>query len=143
MEIKNKKAYFDYTEVESYVAGIVLLGTEIKSIRSGKASLSDAYCYISGGEIFMKNSYVAVYENAGYVSHEERRDRKLLLHKNEINKLDKKVKEKGFSIVPIKMFIDEHGRCKVSVMLCRGKKEYDKKQTIKERDLDRETKKEI
>ena len=135
---KNKKAYFDYTFLNTYIAGIVLTGTEIKSIRNHKCSLVDTYCYINNNEIYMKNSYIAEYENRGYCNHEERRDRKLLLTKQEIHKLNKEVQTPGFTIIPIKMFINDKGLCKVEIALCKGKKEYDKREIIKQKDTKRE-----
>ena len=136
--IKNKKAYFDYAFIETYVAGIVLTGTEIKSIRQGKASLVDTFCYVNDNAIWMKNSYIAHYDNQGYCSHEERRLRKLLLNAKEIRKLAAETKTSGVTIVPIKMFINERGLCKVEIALCKGKKEFDKRESIKERDTKRE-----
>ena len=138
INIKNKKAYFDYAFIDEYIAGIVLTGTEIKSIREGKASLVDTFCYVKDGELWMKNSYIAAYDNAGYVSHEERRERKLLLTKQEIKKLAKDVLTPGYTIVPLNMFINEHNLCKIKLALCKGKKEYDKRETIKERDNKKE-----
>ena len=136
--IKNKKAYFDYTILDTYIAGIILTGTEIKSIRAGKASLVDTFCYIHNNEIWLKNSYIAPYENSGYISHEERRERKLLLNKKEIEKLHKFSLITGNTIIPLKMFINEKGLCKIEIAACKGKKEYDKREAIKERDNKRE-----
>ena len=113
--IKNKKAYFDYAFLEQYIAGIVLTGTEIKSIRDGKASLVDTFCYIKDNEIWLKNSYIAPYDNGGYTIHEERRDRKLLLTKKEIKSLAKEVLTPGLTIVPTLLFINEKGFCKVKI----------------------------
>ena len=135
---KNKKAYFNYEFLKTYIAGIILTGTEIKSIRLGKCSLVDTYCYISNNEIWLKNSYVAEYQNKGYVTHEERKDRKLLLTKYEINKLRKDVETPGLTIIPIKMFINDKGLCKLEIALCKGKKEYDKRETLKAKDAKRE-----
>lgn len=135
---KNKKAYFDYTFLNTYIAGIVLTGTEIKSIRNHKCSLVDTYCYINNNEIYIKNSYIAEYENRGYCNHEERRDRKLLLTKQEIHKLNKEVQTPGFTIIPIKMFINDKGLCKLEIALCKGKKDYDKREIIKQKDTKRE-----
>lgn len=132
--IKNKKAYFNYTFLDTYIAGIILTGTEIKSIRNSNASLVDTFCYIKDNEIWMKNSYIASYENSGYSKHEERRDRKLLITKREIKKLNSDNKVPGYTIIPIKMFINEKGLCKVEIALCKGKKEYDTRETIKEKD---------
>ena len=137
-EIKNRKALFNYEVLEKYIAGIVLTGTEIKSIRGGKASLVDSYCIISNNEIFLKNSYIAPFEFGTFNNHEERRIRKLLLNKQEIRKLKKSIEEKGLTIIPIKMFINKTGLCKIEIALCRGKKEYDKRETIKEKDNKKE-----
>jgi len=138
MEIKNKKALFDYEVIEKLVAGIVLKGTEIKSIRLGKASLVDTYCIISNGEVIMKNSYIARFEIAAMTNHEERCDRKLLLNKQEINRWKKKLEIQGITIIPIKMFINKDGLCKVEIALCKGKHNYDKRESIKEKDNKRE-----
>lgn len=136
--IKNKKAYFDYSFLDTYVAGIVLTGTEIKSIRQGKASLVDTFCYVNDNAIWMKNSYIAHYDNQGYCSHEERRVRKLLLNLKEIRKIASEVNAPGITIIPIKMFINDRGLCKVEIAVCKGKKEFDKRESIKERDTSRE-----
>ena len=138
MEIKNRKATFDYEILEKYVAGIVLTGTEIKSIRLGKASLVDSFCIINHNEIIMQNSYIAKFEIAAMYNHEERRNRKLLLTKQEIRRLTKKVEEVGNTIIPLKMFINNKGICKVEIALCKGKKSYDKRESIKEKDNKRE-----
>lgn len=138
MEIKNRKAKYDYEILETYIAGIVLTGTEIKSIRAGKASLVDTHCTIDLGEIWMRNSFVNKFELGTFNNHEEKRPRKLLLNKVEIRKLEKEVQIKGNTIIPLKMFINKRGYCKVEIALCRGKKDYDKRQTIKERDNKRE-----
>lgn len=136
--IKNKKAYFDYTFIDTYTAGIILTGTEIKSIRNGNASLVDTFCYIKDKGLWMKNSYIAQYEKHGYVSHDERRLRKLLLNKREIKKLESESKVPGITIIPIKMFINDRGLCKVEIALCKGNKEYDKREIKKEKDSKRE-----
>ena len=138
MEIKNRKAKYDYEILETYIAGIVLTGTEIKSIRAGKASLVDTHCTIDLGEIWMRNSFINKFELGTFNNHEEKRPRKLLLNKTEIRKLEKEVQIKGNTIVPLKMFINKKGYCKVEIALCRGKKDYDKRQTIKDRDNKRE-----
>lgn len=135
---KNKKVLFNYEIIKTYIAGIVLTGTEIKSIRLGKCSLVDTYCYIFNNEIWLKNSYIAEYQNKGYCNHDERRDRKLLLHKVEINKLKKEIESPGYTIIPIKMFINEYGFCKLEIALCKGKKLYDKRESLKEKDSKRE-----
>lgn len=134
VNIKNKRATFDYAISDTYTAGIVLTGTEIKSIRLGKASLADTFCYVANGEVWIKNMYIAEYFYGTYNNHEQRRDRKLLLTKKEIAKLEKNGKESGFSIVPLRLFINERGFAKLVIGLGRGKKEYDKRQSIKERE---------
>ena len=134
VNIKNKRAAFDFLLLDEYTAGIVLTGTEIKSIRAGKASLVDTYCIIINGEVWVKNMYVAHYEHGSYNNHVERRDRKLLLNRREIRKLSSAVKAPGFSIVPTLLFIDENGRAKLDISVARGKKEYDKRETLKEKE---------
>ena len=134
VNIKNKRATFDYAISDKFTAGIVLTGTEIKLIRQGKASLADTYCYVSNGEVWIKNMYVAEYFYGTYNNHSTRRDRKLLLTKKEIRKLEKSGKETGFTIVPMRLFINEKGLAKLVIGIGRGKKEYDKRQSIKERE---------
>lgn len=134
VNIKNRRANFDYAISETFTAGIVLTGTEIKSIRQGKASLVDTFCYVNSGEVWIKNMYVAEYFYGTYNNHQTRRDRKLLLNRKEINKLQKASKENGMTIVPLRIFINDRGLAKVAVGLGRGKKEYDKRQSIKERE---------
>jgi SsrA-binding protein len=138
VQIKNKRASFEYNFIDEYTAGIVLTGTEIKSIRLGKASLVDTFCYISNGEMWVKNMNISPYFYGSYANHEARRDRKLLLNKREIRRLMEDTKAPGFTIVPTLIFIDEHGRAKVDIALARGKKEYDKRQTLKEKEDRRE-----
>ena len=138
MEIKNKKALFNYEVIEKLIAGIVLTGTEIKSIREGKASLIDTYCFIKDNEVWLKNSYIKKFDIAAMTNHEERRDRKLLLSKQEIRRWKKPLLNPGITIVPLKMFINQNGLCKVELCLCKGKKEYDKRESIKEQDNKRE-----
>ena len=134
INIKNKRAEFDYLLLDKYTAGIVLTGTEIKSIRKCKASLVDTYCVILGGEVWVKNMYIAQYEQGSYNNHMERRDRKLLLNRKEIRKIQSSVKAPGFSIVPVLLFIDENGRAKLDIHIVRGKREYDKRETLKEKE---------
>ncbi len=134
IEIRNKKASFEYEFLENYTAGIVLTGTEIKSIRAGKASLVDSYCYFSGGELYVKNMHIAEYFYGSYNNHLARRDRKLLLNKKELRKLQRGIQETGFTIVPVRMFINERGLAKVVIALAKGKKQYDKRETLKEKD---------
>ena len=138
VEIKNRRASFDYEFLETYIAGIVLSGTEIKSIRAGKASLVDAFCYFNGGELYVKDMHGAEYFWGSWGHHEPRRDRKLLLTRKELGKLQRAVKEKGLTIVAVKLFIADNGYAKLLIALARGKKEYDKRQSIKEKDLRRE-----
>jgi SsrA-binding protein len=138
VQIKNKKASFEYFFVDNYTAGIVLTGTEIKSIRLGKASLVDTYCYIHNGEIWVKGMSISPYSYGSYNNHVMKRDRKLLLNKREIRHLAEDTKQPGFTIVPTLMFIDQNGRAKVDIALCRGKKQYDKRQTLKAKEDRRE-----
>ncbi|MEZ3589594.1 MAG: SsrA-binding protein [Muribaculaceae bacterium] len=134
INIKNKRATFDYAITDTFTAGIVLTGTEIKSIRLGKASLVDTFCYVANGEVWIKNMYIAEYFYGTYNNHAARRDRKLLLNKKEIAKLEKNGKEAGFTIVPMRLFINDRGLAKLVIGIGRGKKEYDKRQSIKERE---------
>ncbi len=138
VNIKNKRAAFDYLLFDKYMAGIVLTGTEIKSIRAGKASLVDTYCLVLGGEVWVKNMYIAHYEHGSYNNHMERRDRKLLLNRKEIRKVQSALKAPGFSLIPTLLFIDENGRAKLDIHVARGKKAYDKRQTLKEKEDRRE-----
>ena len=138
VEINNRKAKYDYDILETLVAGIVLTGTEIKSIRQGKASLVDTFCYVNNGEMIMRNSYIAKYEQCGWHNHEERRERKLLLNKKEIRDFDDESKKPQITIIPLKMFINEKGLCKVLIALAKGKRDFDKRETIKNRDNKRE-----
>ncbi len=137
--IKNKRASFEYEFIDTYTAGIVLTGTEIKSIRAGKASLVDSYCYFVGNELFVKNMNIADYWWGSFNKHDPRRDRKLLLNRRELNKLFRATREKGLTIVVTKLFITENGYAKLNIALARGKREYDKRETIKEKDLRRES----
>lgn len=138
IQIKNKKAAFDYFFVDTYTAGIVLTGTEIKSVRMGKASLVDTFCYIHNGEIWVKGMNISPYFYGSYNNHEAKRDRKLLLNKKEIAHLFEDTKAVGFTIVPTLLFIDDKGRAKLDIALCRGKKEFDKRQTLKDKQDKRE-----
>lgn len=134
INIKNRRARFDYEIGDTYTAGLVLTGTEIKSIRQGKASLADTFCYVNNGEVWIKNMYIAEYFYGTYNNHATRRDRKLLLNRKEIAKIEKSGKESGFTIVPLRLFISERGLAKLVIGIGRGKKEYDKRQSIKERE---------
>ena len=139
VEVKNKKAYFDYFIEEEYECGIVLKGTEIKSIRKGSVDLKDTFARIKNGEVYVINMYIAKYDEGNRFNHDERRERKLLLHKKEINKIFEKVKQEGKTLVPLKLYFKED-KVKILLGICTGKKLYDKRETIKERDLAREKK---
>lgn len=139
MEIKNKKAYFDYYVEKEIESGIVLKGTEIKSIRKGNADLKDSYVIIKNKEAYIINMYIAKYEEGNRFNHEERRTRKLLLHKKEINKLGEETNKEGYTIIPLKLYL-KNGKAKILIGLCKGKHLYDKRETIKKRDLEREAK---
>ena len=143
VQINNRRASFDYEFLEEYDAGIVLVGTEIKSIRAGKASLQDAYCYFSGGELYVKGMNIATYFWASaWSSHEPGRDRKLLLTRRELRHLAQAVKTKGLTIIAVRAFISENGYAKLHIALAKGKKEYDKRETIKAKDIRREMERE-
>lgn len=136
--IKNRRATFDYEILDTYTAGLVLLGTEIKSLRLGKASLVDTFCIVDRGEVWAKNIYIPEYFYGSYNNHTARRDRKLLLNKKEIRELAEVVKNVGLTIVPLKLYIDAKGLAKLEIGVARGKKQYDKRQDLKERDMKRE-----
>ncbi len=138
IEIVNKKAEYRYFLDETFETGIMLFGSEIKSIRRGAANLNDAYCYFHAGELYVKSMYVAEYKFASNQNHETRRPRKLLLKKSELRKLEKKVKERGYSIIPYRLYIGERGLAKLEIALARGKKSYDKRESIKEKDQKRD-----
>ncbi len=145
VNIKNKRAYFDYEIGDTYTAGMVLTGTEIKSIRSGKASLTDSYCLVEKGEVWVKGMNISEYFYGSYNNHLARRDRKLLLSRKEIAKIEKAIADPGFTLIPLKIFISDRGYAKLLIGVARGKKQYDKRQSIKEREdkrmLDRMMKK--
>ena len=138
--IKNRKASHEYLFLDTYIAGIQLIGVEIKSIRNGEVNLSEAYCIFQNGELYLKNTHISPYENAGFVKVDPLRDRKLLLNKNELRKLSEGISRKGLTIVPTKMFINDRGLCKVEVCLCQGKKTYDKRESLKEKDMKKNVK---
>lgn len=138
INIKNKRARFEYFIEEEFSAGIVLAGTEIKSIRNGKASIIEAYCVISEGELWIRNMYIAPYENASFYTHKTRGDRKLLLNRKELNRIEKFLKVKGNTVVPLKVFLNEKGWLKVQIANARGKKLHDKREDLKEKDDKRE-----
>lgn len=139
MEVKNKKAYFDYFLEKEIEAGIVLKGTEIKSIRKGSVDLKDSYVIIRNNEAYVLNMYIAKYESGNRFNHDERRTRKLLLHKKEILKLKEKSQKEGYTIIPLKLYL-KNGKAKLLIALAKGKRLYDKREAIKQRDLERETK---
>jgi SsrA-binding protein len=134
INIKNKRATFDYELIDTYMAGIVLTGTEIKSIRLGKASLVDTYCYFVNNELWVKNMHISEYFYGSYNNHTARRERKLLLTKKELDKLKRGSLDPGFTLIPVRLFINEKGLAKVVVALAKGKKQYDKRQSLKEKD---------
>ena len=138
VEIKNKKAKFEFEFVETFTAGIQLFGTEIKSIRNNKASISEAYAVMVKNELFIRNMYIADYENGGHFNHESKRDRKLLLNKLELSKINKKIKNKGLTIIPTRLFISSNGWAKMNIAVAKGKKIYDKREDLKTKDIKRE-----
>ena len=140
MELSNRKAYHDYFFEEKYIAGIVLSGTEIKSLRAGKASYNDSYCVFHNGELFVKSLHISEYAFGTYNRHEPLQERKLLLTKRELRKLETKSREKGYSIIPLRIFLADSGYFKMEIGLGKGKKNYDKRETIKERDTERDIK---
>lgn len=142
MEILNKKARYDYELLDKYEAGIVLTGTEIKSIRKGSANLKDSYAIIKNGEVFLLNMHISAYKEGNIFNHDETRTRKLLLHKSEIRKINDKISIKGLTLVPVRLYF-ERGKAKIELAVARGKHTYDKKETIKQRDIEREMKKSI
>jgi SsrA-binding protein len=134
VNIKNKKAAFEYFLIENFTAGIQLTGTEIKSLRLGKASITEAYCVFVGNELFVRNMHISEYTYGTYLNHEPKRDRKLLLTKKELRKLLNKTKEKGFTIIPTAMYINDNGLAKIDISLAKGKKLYDKRESLKTKD---------
>ncbi len=134
----NRRASYEYFFIDRYKAGVQLSGTEVKSIRAGKINLSDAYCLFMDGELWVRNLHIAEYRNGGFYNHVAKRDRKLLLQKRELRKLEAKIKERGLTIVPIEIFINERDIIKIEIALAKGKHSYDKRDTIKERDVRRE-----
>jgi SsrA-binding protein len=138
IEIKNKRASFDFEFIERYIAGVMLKGTEIKAIRLGKANINDAYCVFERNELFIRNMNVSEYDWGSYTNHDPRRDRKLLLQRKELNKLERKAKDKGLTIVAIKLFVNDKGLAKIDIALAKGKKEFDKREDLKQKDAKRE-----
>ena len=142
VNIENKKAYFDYEIIEKFEAGIALVGSEVKSVRAGHANLRDSFCFVEGGEIYLKNCRISQYSKSTIFPPDELRSRKLLMHKQEIRRLIGKSKEKGWTVVPLSMYFQGQ-RVKVQIALARGKREYDKKQTVKDRDVKRDMERQI
>lgn len=138
VNVRNKQATFNYELVDKFIAGIVLRGTEIKSIREGKVNLTDGYCYFSRGEIFVKGISITPYAQGTHYNHEAGRERKLLMKRAELNKLEAKLEEKGLALIPVRLFINDSGLAKLEIGLGRGKKTHDKRESIKERDVKRE-----
>ena len=139
-DIKNRSAYHDYFIDDKYDAGMVLTGTEVKSLRDGRASFNDSYCFFNKGELWIRSLHIAEYSHGTVNNHDPVRERKLLLKKRELLKLEAKIKEKGYSIIPLRIFFNERGFVKMELGLGKGKKQYDKRETIKQRDTDREMK---
>jgi len=140
MEIKNRSAYFEYAIEDKWDAGMVLTGTEVKSLRAGKANFNDSYCIIHHGEVWVKNLHISEYAFGTYSNHQPMHDRKLLLHKKEIRKIENKLKDKGYTIIPLRIFFSESGKAKIQIGLARGKKLHDKRAAIKEREVKKEIK---
>lgn len=140
MEIKNRQAYFEYFIDDKYVAGVVLTGTEVKSLREGKANFNDSYCIFNKGELWIRSFHISEYSHGTVNNHDPIRERKLLLNKRELKKLEAKIKEKGYTIVPLRLFFNEKNLAKLEIGLGKGKKLHDKRETIKQRDTERELK---
>lgn len=138
INIRNRQASFEFELLDKYVAGLVLMGTEIKSIREGKVNLQDGYCYFNKGELFVKGINITPYAQGTHYNHEAQRERKLMLKRMELKKLERKVDEKGLTLVPVRLFINDRGYAKMEIALARGKKVHDKRENIKERDAKRE-----
>lgn len=138
INIKNKKAFFEYEIIDKYVAGIQLQGTEIKSIREGRAGLVDSYCQFFSGELYVKNMHISEYKFGSLNNHESKRERKLLLQKRELDKLERKLKESGLTLVPLRLFMTDRGLAKLEIALAKGKKTFDKRETLKQKDAKRD-----
>jgi SsrA-binding protein len=139
INIQNRRATFDYSFSDKFIAGMVLKGTEIKSIRDGKVSLADSYCFVKNNELFIRNLHITEYEKASFYNHAPMRERKLLLNRIELNKIERKLKDAGTSIIALRMFINENGYAKLEIGVGKGKKSFDKREDIKKRDIERET----
>ncbi|MHB1922713.1 MAG: SsrA-binding protein SmpB [Chitinophagaceae bacterium] len=140
MDIRNRSATFEFSLEDTFRAGMVITGTEIKSLREGKASFNDAFCYFQNGELFIKNLHIAVYAHGSINNHDPLRERKLLLTKRELRKMEGKIKEKGYTVIPLRIFLNDKGLAKMEIALAKGKKIYDKRESIKKRENDRELK---
>jgi SsrA-binding protein len=138
VNIENRRAKFDFQILDTLTAGLILKGTEIKSIREGKAALSDSFCYFRNNELYVRNMHISEYSEASFANHDPTRERKLLLNKHEINKLVKKMKDQGLTIVPLRLFLSEKGYAKLEIALAKGKKQHDKREDIKKKDIERE-----
>lgn len=138
INIKNKKAFHDYEITDKMECGICLMGTEIKSIRAGKANVRDSFCYFKDNELYVRNMHIAQYSHGGYVNHEPTRERKLLMHGNELRRLQRKIKEKGFTLIALRLYINDKGLAKLEIGLARGKKQYDKREDLKRKDMNRQ-----
>lgn len=143
IEIKNKRAAYEYFLMDEYTAGLVLMGSEIKSIREGKANLNDAWCTFVGSELFVRDMHISEYKFGSYWGHQAKRDRKLLLNRRELRKLQNKIKERGYTIVPELLFVDSRGYAKLTIALAKGKHHYDKRETIKAKDSRRDMEREL
>jgi SsrA-binding protein len=143
MEIKNRSAYFEYYVDDKFTAGLLLLGTEVKSLRAGKASFNDSYCIFQDGELWIRSLHIAEYSHGTVNNHDPLRERKLLLNRRELKKLESRIKEKGYTIIPLRLFLNEKNLVKLEIGLAKGKKLHDKRETIKQRDTEREIKRYI
>jgi SsrA-binding protein len=143
MEIKNRSAYFEYYVDDKFTAGLLLLGTEVKSLRAGKASFNDSYCIFQNGELWIRSLHIAEYSHGTFNNHDPLRERKLLLNRRELKKLESRIKEKGYTVIPLRLFLNEKNLVKLEIGLAKGKKLHDKRETIKQRDTEREIKRYI
>jgi SsrA-binding protein len=143
MEIKNRSAYFEYYVDDKFTAGLLLLGTEVKSLRAGKASFNDSYCIFQNGELWIRSLHIAEYSHGTFNNHDPLRERKLLLNRRELKKLESRIKEKGYTVIPLRLFLNEKNLVKLEIGLAKGKKLHDKRETIKQRDTEREMKRYI
>ena len=140
MEIKNRSAYYEYYIDDTFIAGIMLTGTEVKSLRDGRASFNDSYCIFNHGELFIRSFHISEYKVGTFNNHDPLRERKLLLTKRELKKLESRIKEKGYTVIPLRLFFTEKNLAKIEIGLAKGKKQHDKRESIKQRDTERELK---